>query len=103
MSTVEYMPLSPTNGITVRQWLESKGFRAEVVGEHGALRVTVPAERVGESKDAGGGMIERQDADVLIQPGGFIVATYVKDEDTTFLHVALRPPKPEGDEPASVG
>ena len=40
---------------------------------------------------------------MLIQPGGFIVATYVKDEDTTFLHVALRPPKPEGDEPASVG
>jgi hypothetical protein len=96
------MPLSPLNGITVRQWLESKGFPTEIE-PNGALRITVPAERVRESKDAPGAMVERSDADVLVQPGGFIVATYVKDEDTTFLHVSMRPPKPEADEPASVG
>lgn len=102
MSTVEYMPLTKTNGITVAQWLGGKGINANVEPDD-RLRVSITEQIQVKAAEGQENAVELTGADVLVTPGKFIVATYVKDEERHFLRVTNTAPKPEEDEPASVG
>jgi hypothetical protein len=96
------MPLTDVNGTTVAQWLGTKGINANVEVD-GRLRVSITEQLDVKAAEGAERMIESVDADVLVQPGMFIVATHVTAEDRYFLRVTSTPPKPEADEPASVG
>lgn len=102
MSTVEYMPLSTTNGITVAQWLGGKGINANVEPDD-RLRVSITEQVQVKAAEGQEQAVELTGADVLVKPGMYIVATYVQAEERYFLRVTNRAPKPGEDEPASVG
>ena len=104
MSDVEYMPLSKTNGMTVQQWLGSRGIVA-VVEADDRLRVSLAGQGDGftVAADVESSVEKLADVDVLIAPGVFLVTTYVTEEKRHFLRVAREAPKPGEDTPASVG
>lgn len=102
MSRVEYMLLTPASGVTVAQWLSTKGIDANIESDD-RLRISVTEQVNVDAAEGLEGKIEKVEADILVQPGLYIVATYVAAEDRYFLRVTRTLPKPEADEPASVG
>ena len=102
MSTVEYMPLSKTNGPTVAQWLGTKGINANVEADD-RLRVSITEQVRVDAADEAKAHLDNVEADVLVRPGMYIVATHVPDESRYYLRVTSTVPKTGGDEPASVG
>jgi hypothetical protein len=102
MSNVEYMPLTTTNGITVAQWLGGKGINANVEADD-RLRVSITEHVRVHAADEAKSHLDNVEADVLVRPGMFIVATHVPDESRYYLRVTSTKPNPEADEPASVG
>lgn len=100
MSNVEYMPLTPVNGITVAQWLGGKGITASVEPDD-RLRVSI-TEQVSVGAAPGlADKIDKVETDVLVRPGLFVVATYVEAEKRYFLRVTSKVPKPGEDESTS--
>lgn len=102
MTNVEYMPLSRTNGPTVVQWLGGKGIDASVEPDD-RLRIKITESVTVQAAASAGHVTEATEADVLVRPGIFLVATYVEVEKRYFIRVTDKAPKPGEDEPASVG
>lgn len=102
MSAVEYMHLTDTNGLTVAQWLSAKGIIASVEADD-RLRVSITEQLAVGAAEGAESKIEKVAADVLVTPGLYLVVTHVPTEDRHFLRVTGTLPKPEEDEPASVG
>jgi hypothetical protein len=102
VSNVEYMPLTTTNGPTVAQWLGGKGINANVEPDD-RLRVSITEQVRVHAADEAKAHLDNVEADVLVRPGMFIVATHVPDENRHYLRVTSTVPKPGEDEPASVG